>query len=108
MMWKFCTSLILSILLIGCASEPDEIAAAYVSPLQYRDYNCRQISNEMVRLTRKVGASRALVKDRASDDALNMGLGLILFWPSLFFIKGDGPHAFWGLPGHSRADCETS
>ena len=30
---------------------------------------------------------------KASDDSVQMGLGMILFWPALFFLEGDGPEA---------------
>ncbi len=93
MRWNLATPLILSCLVLGCATQPEDIKTAYVSPLQYRDYSCRQISNEMVRLTRRVGESRASVDERADDDAANMGISMILFWPALFFLKGDGPEA---------------
>jgi hypothetical protein len=34
------------------------------------------------------------LKSESSSDAWQMGVGLILFWPSLFFIEGgDGPDA---------------
>ena len=31
--------------------------------------------------------------NKATGDAVAMGVGLVLFWPSLFFIKGDGTTA---------------
>lgn len=30
---------------------------------------------------------------KSTNDAVAMGVGLVLFWPSLFFIKGDGQTA---------------
>ena len=34
-------------LLTACASNPDKIDAAYVSPLKYQNYDCDQIALEM-------------------------------------------------------------
>lgn len=34
-------------MLAACASQPDEIATAYVSPVQYQGYDCAQIGSEM-------------------------------------------------------------
>jgi len=31
------------------------------------------------------------VDKKASGDKVKMGVGLVLFWPALFFLKGDGP-----------------
>ncbi len=62
-------------------------------PMVYESYDCGQISSEASRLTRKVSESAGRVDERASDDSGTMALGLILFWPSLFFLDGDGPEA---------------
>ena len=77
----------------GCASSAKDIPTQYVSPLIYDDYDCQQIGTELSRLTRKVSESASKVNERASGDSGTMAIGLILFWPSLFFLDGDGPEA---------------
>ena len=79
--------------LAGCASSSKEISAAYVSPIMYQGYSCQQLAGEMQRISARVQQVSGTVDGRASNDAAMMGIGLILFWPSLFFIKGDGPEA---------------
>jgi hypothetical protein len=79
--------------LVGCAKSTEEIPSAYVSPLIYQDYSCNQLAAEMQRVTRRVYESGVIVDDVAEGDDMAMGVGLILFWPSLFFIDGDGPEA---------------
>ena len=81
---------ILITFMTGCATPAKDIPTSYVSPIIYDNYDCEQISSEASRLTRKVNESAAQVEERASDDSGTMALGLILFWPSLFFIDGDG------------------
>ncbi len=81
------------IALAGCASHTNEIAASYISPLEYESYSCKQISAEMARVSRKANQLAHDVNKNADGDATAMGLGLILFWPSLFFIDGDTPQA---------------
>ncbi len=81
------------IFIAGCATEAKDIQTSYVSPLTYNNYDCEQISSEASRLTRKVSESASKVDDRASSDSSTMAIGLILFWPSLFFLDGDGPEA---------------
>jgi len=81
-------------LLAGCATQPDNIASAYVSPLQYKDYDCDQVSMEMGRVTRRASELQASLKKTADDDQAQMAVGLILLWPTLFFLEGgDGPEA---------------
>mgnify|MGYP003571694433 CR=1 FL=1 len=83
-----------SLLLAGCASKPEEIQANYVSPLKYKEYSCKQISMELEHVSKETGNLYMTLKEKADDDAAQMGVGLILFWPTLFFLEGgDGPEA---------------
>ena len=79
------------IFLLGCATAPDDISSSYVSPIQYRNYDCDQIAMEMERVTRHLTVVHGKLKRRRAKDTKNMTVGMILFWPSLFYIKGDGP-----------------
>ena len=79
--------------MLGCATVPEDISTAYVSPLQYHKYDCDQIAMEMERVTRHLSIVHGKLKRRRAKDTKNMTVGIILFWPSLFYIKGDGPDA---------------
>ena len=86
--------LLLATLLVGCATAPEKLGATYVSPLQYKDYTCDQIGMEMQRVSRRVAVLRGTLDQEASTDAAQMGIGLLLFWPALFFLEGgDGVQA---------------
>ena len=78
------------ILTAGCASKPSEIQAQYVSPITYSDYSCKQIRSEMRRVQSKVTNLGGQIEDNSSGDDMAMGVGMILFWPALFFLDGDG------------------
>lgn len=82
-----------SFCLAACATPRQEIQAAYVSPLQYQNYNCNQIGEELDRVTRRITEVGGNIDQRASNDQGAMAIGMILFWPALFFLKGDGPEA---------------
>jgi len=87
------TALILTtatILTAGCASKPSEIQTQYVSPMAYSDYSCKQIRSEMRRVQSKVTNLGGQIEDNASGDNMAMGVGMVLFWPALFFLDGDG------------------
>jgi len=79
----------LAICVSACASRPEDIKASYVSPLQYQDYSCRQIGKEVSRVGRKLSEVSGAQDDTASGDSVAMGVGLVLFWPALFFIDSD-------------------
>ena len=82
------------LVLAACATQPEEIATAYVSPLHYKNFDCEQLEMEAERVSRRALELRASLKDRADTDEVQMGVGLILFWPTLFFLEGgDGAEA---------------
>jgi hypothetical protein len=86
--------LALTLMLSACASSPDKIPASSVSTLQYQGYNCKQIALELDRVERKVNDLYYRLDKRAGNDSAQMAVGLILFWPALFFLEGgDGPEA---------------
>jgi len=86
--------LAITLMLTACASSPDKIPASSVSTLQYQDYNCKQIGLELDRVERKVNDLYYRLDKRAGNDSAQMAVGLILFWPALFFLEGgDGPEA---------------
>ena len=82
-----------SVVISGCAKNTSELQTAYVSPLVYADYSCKQLSGEMGRITRRVGDLGHSINENAEGDSVAMGVGLVLFWPALFFIDGDSPEA---------------
>ena len=87
-------SVLLVFFLAGCASQPDTLATQHISPEQYQDLDCVQISMEMERTSQRISELYKSLKKTADDDAAQMGVGLILLWPTLFFLEGgDGPQA---------------
>jgi len=87
-MKKYLAAVSIAVILSGCASQPEEIGTAYVSPLQYRKYDCDQLSLEAERISARTQELYGSLKKTADDDAAQMGVGLILFWPTLFFLEG--------------------
>lgn len=87
------TALALSLAIAGCATSPDKIAASYVSPLQYSHYDCQQVTAELSRVGAKVSELNGTLKKKASDDSAKTTVGIILFFPVLFFLDGNSPQA---------------
>lgn len=77
------------VLLAGCAKESSDIAAEYVSPLQYQQYSCSQISAEAQMVSARASSLMGVQDQKASNDKVAMGVGLVLFWPALFFLHGN-------------------
>lgn len=82
------TAALCASLLAACASSPDKISAAYVSPIQYSGYDCDQVRSELMRVSGRVREVAGAQKQQANSDAIAMGVGLVLFWPALFFLAG--------------------
>lgn len=81
------------LLVSGCAKNTQEIQASYVSPMQYQSYSCRQLEQEMQLVSRRMAEVGGFVDKTADDDAVQMGVGLVLLWPTLFWLDGDTPQA---------------
>ncbi|UAA37654.1 hypothetical protein KIH87_13160 [Paraneptunicella aestuarii] len=77
----------------GCASHSKDIAAAYVSPIEFENHSCEQLSEESRRVNRRATQLAGNIDETASNDSVQMGVGLVLFWPALFFLDGDGTQA---------------
>ena len=97
---------VIPFMLIGCASQPDDIQTAYVSDLQYNNSDCDQLQGEALRISQRPADLHGRLKDKADGDAAQMCVGLILFWPTLFFLEGgDGAeaHEYSRLKGEREA-----
>lgn len=100
-----------ALLVSGCASNPDKLDAAYVSPVKYEQYNCPQIATEMDYVGQRTTKLHQRLESERTADNWQMGVGLVLFWPSLFFLEGgDGPEAaeYSQLKGEYEALRQTS
>lgn len=72
----------------GCSTAGKDVAAVYVSPNQYANYDCQQIQEEFGRVRVRVEQLTGRLDEAASNDAALMGVGLLIFWPALFALGG--------------------
>jgi hypothetical protein len=72
----------------GCATASKDIAALYVSPMQYQSYDCDQLSSEAQRIQSRVVQLGGRLDTAASNDKAIAGVGVLLFWPALFALGG--------------------
>jgi hypothetical protein len=83
------TVLALSSALIGCASSADKIGGQYVSPLQFSNYDCSQLSMEAQRISARVAQLSGVQDQKASNDAVATGVAIVIFWPAAFLVGGN-------------------
>lgn len=79
--------------LAACAEKSDQIAPAFVSPTLYQSMNCSQLTFEAQSILNRANQAAVAQDKKASNDAIATGVGVVLFWPALFMIKGDGAQA---------------
>ena len=78
-----------ALMVSACASRSENISAAYVSPMAYASYSCPQLREEASRVSSRAIQVSGAQDSKATGDAVATGVGVILFWPALFLIKGD-------------------
>jgi hypothetical protein len=95
----------ISILFIsGCSQKAAQISPVYTSPLIYQHYSCEQIRQELFRVKNKVMEISGQQDATASKDAVALGVGLVIFWPALFFMMGgEKKHELGRLKGEYEA-----
>lgn len=103
-MKKLVCGVVLAAFTSACASSPSTITAQYVSPLQYQNYSCEQLGLESQRIGARVSEVTGQQQTKANNDALATGVGVVLFWPALFFLGGgDKSQELSRLKGESDA-----
>ena len=73
-------------LLAGCAQQPDQIEASYVSPTTFAGRNCQQLTAERNEIASRVNALNKEQSDAATTDAVATGVALVIFWPAAFAL----------------------
>ena len=90
----FSTLLIVLLASISCAPHSYEIRSAEVSPEQYKELSCTEIHAEMNSHLRKLQELGRDIDEEAETDETQTAVGVILFWPVLFWLEGsDTPEA---------------
>ena len=88
-MRKILTSMFLLSFLTACATQPTDIVAMPTPTSTYAGLSCNALAAEQNRVVQSVNTLTSAQKKNADNDAIAMGVGMVLFWPALFFLKGD-------------------
>jgi hypothetical protein len=73
----------------GCAKDANQVGATYISPITYESYSCAQLGEEAQRVSSRAAQSSGVQDQKATNDKVAMGVGLIVFWPALLFTTGN-------------------
>ena len=73
----------------ACATSPDEIAPAYVSPIQYARFDCDQIRREMERISLRASQVAGQQRKTRNQDTAAVAVNVVIFWPAIFLIGND-------------------
>jgi hypothetical protein len=57
--------------------------------LQYQSFTCPQLAAEAQRVSAAAAQEAGAQDSQATKDAVGTTVGVVIFWPSLFFIGGD-------------------
>ncbi len=90
---KVIYALAITTILANCSTHPDKISAQYISPMQYKSYTCQQIASEMQMVSARVSEVGGKQEKASKGDSVKMGVGIILFWPTLFFLDNNSTQA---------------
>ncbi|MRD55181.1 hypothetical protein GH816_01310 [Betaproteobacteria bacterium LSUCC0115] len=72
----------------GCSTAAKDITPAHVSPSQYSNYDCEQVRLELLRVSGRVNEMTGKLDKNRENDNTTATVGIILFWPALFFLGG--------------------
>jgi hypothetical protein len=76
-------------LVTACAKNSADIAPSYVSPYQYESFTCDQLGDEAQRVSARAAEAAGAQDQKATSDAVATTVGVIVFWPALFMVKGN-------------------
>lgn len=79
----------LAAILGGCAKDSKSITASYVSPYVYDTWTCSQLADEAMRVNARAAQTAGMQDEKATRDAVATTVGVVIFWPALFFIGGN-------------------
>lgn len=88
-MTKFPAIAAIAFSLSACATKPEKIEATYVSPTRYASLSCEQMDEEFREVQSRSNMLFKKQRKQSKNDKIATGVGLVVFWPALFFLMDD-------------------
>ena len=73
----------------GCASSSSEITPAYVSPVIYQGYTCKQLALEAQAVSTRAASLSGVQDGQRTKDQWTTAAAVVIFWPAAFLVSGD-------------------
>jgi hypothetical protein len=77
----------------GCAKRSEDVGAAYVSPVNYKQFNCRQLAEEAVLVSERATKLRGVQGSKRPKDIVATTGDVVVFWPTTFLVNADDAQA---------------
>lgn len=77
---------IAALVIPACATRPENVTASHVSSSRYAERTCKSLARELDEVRDALRAQSAKLNDKATQDTVVTGVGVILFWPVLFAL----------------------
>jgi hypothetical protein len=84
-----CVALLSALIVAGCAKDASQVGATYVSPIIYENYTCPQLAEEAQRVSVRAQQAAGVQDEKATNDKIAMGVGIVVFWPAMLMTKGN-------------------
>lgn len=82
-----------AVLTSGCATRSADVAPQGANPAQFAGWSCDRIDEETARVQRRAAEVAWDVDERAGNNVVALGVGLMIFWPALLALRPEGPEA---------------
>jgi hypothetical protein len=84
---------LLAAALAGCAMRAIEVKPAAVNPKDFAAWDCDRIDAEVDRVHKRAIDVAYAVDERAGNNILALGVGVVVFWPALLAMQPPGPES---------------
>lgn len=89
----------------GCALRSGDIAAERVDSLEFVTWDCARLAEERDRVQRRAADVAYAVDERAGNNIVAMGVGVMVFWPAFLAMRplGEDARTLAALKGRDDA-----
>lgn len=77
----------------GCATRSADVRARPVEAADFALWGCSRLADERDRVQRRAADVAYAVDERAGNNIVALGVGVLVFWPALLAMRSDGPEA---------------
>lgn len=84
---------LISVALVGCASRAVDVRPAPANPADFATWSCARVDDEIDRVQQRAADVAYAVDERAGNNILALGIGVVVFWPAMLAMRPDGLEA---------------